>query len=86
MFFLAAAKVGGILANQTYPGDFIRENLLIQTHVIDAACRHGVKVNVPGLLVHLSAACAATDERELPPVRTFGGDKFGLCAWQKSQA
>lgn len=41
--FLAAAKVGGILANNTYPADFIRINLLIQTHVIDAACRHGVK-------------------------------------------
>jgi GDP-L-fucose synthase len=40
--FLAAAKVGGILANSTYPADFIRDNLLIQTHVIDAAYRHGV--------------------------------------------
>jgi GDP-L-fucose synthase len=40
--FLAAAKVGGILANSTCPADFIRENLLIQTHVIDAAYRHGV--------------------------------------------
>ncbi len=40
--FLAAAKVGGILANSTYPADFIRENLLIQTNVIDAAYRSGV--------------------------------------------
>src|ERR1700716_923069 len=40
--FLAAAKVGGILANSTCPADFLRENLLIQTHVIDAAHRHGV--------------------------------------------
>jgi len=39
--FLAAAKVGGILANDTQGGDFIRDNLLIQTHVIDAAYRHG---------------------------------------------
>ncbi len=39
--FLAAAKVGGILANSTYPADFIRENLLIQCNVIDAAYRHG---------------------------------------------
>jgi GDP-L-fucose synthase len=38
--FLAAAKVGGILANDTYAGDFIRENLQIQTNVIDAAYRH----------------------------------------------
>src|SRR5690349_4146901 len=41
--FLAAAKVGGILANDTYPADFIRENLLIQTHAIDAAYRAKVK-------------------------------------------
>jgi GDP-L-fucose synthase len=40
--FLAAALVGGILANATHPADFIRENLLIQTHVIDAAFRHNV--------------------------------------------
>ena len=40
--FLAAAKVGGILANNTYPADFIRENLEIQTHVIDACFRYGV--------------------------------------------
>jgi len=41
--FLAAAKVGGIHANNTYPADFIRDNLQIQTNVIDAAWRHGVK-------------------------------------------
>jgi GDP-L-fucose synthase len=40
--FLAAAKVGGIMANQTYPADFIRENLLIQTNIIDAAHQSGV--------------------------------------------
>ena len=40
--FLAAAKVGGILANNIYPADFIAENLAIQTNVIDAAWRSGV--------------------------------------------
>jgi GDP-L-fucose synthase len=40
--FLAAARVGGILANDRFPADFIRENLLIQTNVIDAGYRHGV--------------------------------------------
>jgi len=40
---MAAAKVGGILANDTYPADFIRENLQIQTNVIDSAYRHGVR-------------------------------------------
>ncbi|MEX1183842.1 MAG: GDP-L-fucose synthase [Gemmatimonadota bacterium] len=39
--FLAAAKVGGIVANDTYPADFIRDNLAIQLHVIDAAHRNG---------------------------------------------
>ena len=37
--FLAAARVGGILANATYPADFIRDNLAIQLNVIDAAFR-----------------------------------------------
>jgi GDP-L-fucose synthase len=41
--FLAAAKVGGILANSTYPADFLRDNLLVETNVIDAAWRNGVK-------------------------------------------
>jgi len=43
LVFLAAAKVGGIAANDTYPADFIRDNLLVQTNVIDAAYRHGVR-------------------------------------------
>lgn len=49
---LAAAKVGGIHANSTYPADFIRDNLLIQDHVIDAAYRHGVRK-----LVFLGSSC-----------------------------
>jgi GDP-L-fucose synthase len=50
--FLAAAKVGGILANDTFGGDFIRDNLLIQTNVIDAAHRSGVKK-----LLFLGSSC-----------------------------
>ena len=50
--FLAAAKVGGILANNTYPADFIRDNLEIQTNVIDAAHRSGVK-----RLLFLGSSC-----------------------------
>lgn len=50
--FLAAARVGGILANDTYPADFIRDNLLIQTCVIDAAYRSGVKK-----LLFLGSSC-----------------------------
>jgi GDP-L-fucose synthase len=41
--FVAAARVGGILANSTYPAEFIRDNLAIELNVIDAAYRHGVK-------------------------------------------
>jgi GDP-L-fucose synthase len=40
--FLAAAKVGGILANSSYPADFLLDNLQIQCNVIAAAQRHGV--------------------------------------------
>ncbi len=50
--FLAAAKVGGIRANATFPADFIRENLRIQTNVIDAAHRFGVR-----RLVFLGSSC-----------------------------
>ncbi len=50
--FLAAAKVGGILANDTYGGDFIRDNLLIQTHVIEAARRTNVQK-----LLFLGSSC-----------------------------
>ena len=41
--FLAAAKVGGILANDTYPADFIYDNLVIETNIIHAAHLQGVK-------------------------------------------
>jgi len=50
--FLAAAEVGGILANSTRPADFIRNNLLIQTNVIDAAWRYGTKK-----LLFLGSSC-----------------------------
>jgi GDP-L-fucose synthase len=41
--YLAAAKVGGIWANDTYPADFIYQNLMIEANVIHAAYRHGVE-------------------------------------------
>lgn len=40
--FVAAAKVGGILANNSYPASFLHENLVLQDNLIDGACRHGV--------------------------------------------
>ena len=50
--FLAAAKVGGIHANNQYPAEFLLENLQIQNNVIDAAYRYGV-----GKLVFLGSSC-----------------------------
>lgn len=41
--FMAAAKVGGIHANDTYPAEFLRDNLAIQDAVIHAAWKHGVR-------------------------------------------
>ena len=49
---LAAARVGGILANSTQPADFIRDNLLIQTNVVDAAHRFGT-----GRFIFLGSSC-----------------------------
>jgi GDP-L-fucose synthase len=50
--FLAAAKVGGILANDTYPADFIRDNLIIETNIIDSAYKNNVKK-----LLFLGSSC-----------------------------
>ncbi|HEY9146181.1 MAG TPA: GDP-L-fucose synthase [Thiobacillus sp.] len=50
--FLAAAKVGGIHANNTYPAEFIRDNLAIQTNVIHAAWKNNVK-----RLLFLGSSC-----------------------------
>lgn len=50
--FLAAAKVGGILANNIYPADFISINLAIQNNVIQAAYRHSIK-----RLLFLGSSC-----------------------------
>jgi GDP-L-fucose synthase len=49
---LAAAKVGGIFANNSYPAEFIYENLVLQTNVIDSAYRHGTKK-----LLFLGSSC-----------------------------
>lgn len=50
--FLSAARVGGILANDEYPADFIRDNLQIQTNVIDASWRNTAKK-----LLFLGSSC-----------------------------
>lgn len=59
--FLAAAKVGGILANDTRPAEFLYDNLLIQANVIDAAWRSGVKK-----LIALGSSCIYPKEAPQP--------------------
>lgn len=59
--FLAAAKVGGILANSTYPADFIRDNILIQTNVIHCSYETGVKK-----LLFLGSSCIYPKHTQQP--------------------
>mgnify|MGYP000864080069 CR=1 FL=1 len=59
--FLAAAKVGGIMANNTYRADFIYENLMIQNNVIHAAYQHKVKK-----LLFLGSTCIYPKEAPQP--------------------
>jgi GDP-L-fucose synthase len=59
--FLAAARVGGIYANDTYPAEFIYENLMIQTNVIDLSYRYGVKK-----LLFLASSCVYPKMCEQP--------------------
>jgi GDP-L-fucose synthase len=59
--YLAAAKVGGIHANHTYPVSFLHNNLLIQSHVIHSAFKHGVKQ-----LLFLGSSCIYPKEAPQP--------------------
>jgi GDP-L-fucose synthase len=59
--YLAAAKVGGIHANDTYPAEFIRDNLAIQTNVIHAAWKSGVQK-----LLFLGSSCIYPKFAEQP--------------------
>ena len=59
--YLAAAKVGGIHANDTYPAEFIYQNLMIEANVIDAAFRHGVQK-----LLFLGSSCIYPKLAEQP--------------------
>jgi GDP-L-fucose synthase len=51
--FMAAGKSGGIQANQEFPADLMRENLLVECHVLHQACRYGVKK-----LLYLASSCS----------------------------
>lgn len=59
--FLAAAKVGGIMANKEYKADFITDNILIQTNVISSSHRHGVKK-----LLFLGSSCIYPKHANIP--------------------
>ena len=64
--FLAAAKVGGIVANNTFPGEFIHQNLVIQTNVIHEAWRAGVK-----RLLFLGSSCIYPRECPQPMKESY---------------
>lgn len=64
--FLAAAKVGGIIANSTYPADFIRDNLEIQTNVIHEAWAQGAK-----RLVFFGSSCVYPRECTQPILEEY---------------
>lgn len=59
--FLAAAKAGGIMANKTYPANFIYDNLMIQSNIINASYNHGVKK-----LLFLGSSCIYPKYPNLP--------------------
>ena len=75
--FLAAAKVGGIGGNSTYPADFIYDNLMIQTNVIDAAYRHGVKK-----LLFLGSSCIYPKFPKIPITE----DQLMTCPLEESNS
>ena len=59
--FDAAAKVGGILANSTYPAEFIYDNIMIQSNLIQSSCEFGVKK-----FLFLGSVCIYPKESQLP--------------------
>jgi GDP-L-fucose synthase len=71
---MAAARVGGIHANNTRPAEFIRDNLLVQDNVIDAAYRAGV-AKLVFLELHISQAGPTADQGGLFAHRRLGADQ-----------
>ncbi|MEN9522049.1 MAG: hypothetical protein RL065_426 [Bacteroidota bacterium] len=64
--FIAAAKVGGIMANKTFPADFIYDNLMIQTNLIHAAYVHQVKK-----LLFLGSSCIYPKMAQQPLLESY---------------
>ena len=81
--FLAAAKVGGIHANNAYPAEFIHQNLAIQTNIIHESWRNNVK-----RMLFLGSSCIyparlpPAHEGRIPLDRPAGDDQPALCAGQ----
>jgi GDP-L-fucose synthase len=86
--YVAAAKVGGIFANDTYPAEFIHDNLAIQTNLIHSAWQYGAEkllflgssciypkqAAVPRFLLYLSQAFTAAHGRRLAADRSARAD------------
>ncbi len=71
--FLAAARVGGIRANATFPADFIYDNLMIETNLIHQAYRHErQEAPVPGEFLHLPQALSPAHAGRLSSGRQAG--------------
>ena len=70
---MAAAKVGGILANSTYPADFLSDNLRIQVNVLDAAARLELPTAVTAVVPAAENAVSDSSYRPSDVVRHVGG-------------
>ena len=70
---LAAAKVGGIHANSSYPADFLLENLKIQTNVIETAWRSGVR-----RLLFLGSSCMRSSPNSRFAKRHYSPERWSL--------
>ena len=85
--FLAAAKVGGIVANNTLRAEFLYDNLAIATNVIHAAhVTRRREADVPRLILHLPEAGATAVARGLHADGAAGADQRALCDCQDRRA
>jgi GDP-L-fucose synthase len=72
---LTAGRVGGLCANDTFPADFLYDNLLIEANIIRAAYQTGVDTSVLRLVLHLSARGSPAYSRGSLADRAVGADQ-----------